>query len=258
MPGLEVAGVIEGLGDGAARFAAGDRGMAIVGGAGQAELACVDEDVALPVPAGLEWPAAGGFPEVFTTAHDALYTQCGLGAGERLLVNGAAGGVGVAAVQLAAVGGSRVVASVRSEELRERVAALGAEVVAPADVVDSGPYDVVLELVGAPNLTADLESLATGGRIAVIGVGAGARAEVNLMLLMGKRGRVHGSTLRTRPLHDRTSAAAAVRRHVLPLLDAGRVHVPIAACYPLEDAAAAYARFRAGGKFGKVVLSTGV
>jgi NADPH:quinone reductase-like Zn-dependent oxidoreductase len=191
---------------------------------------------------------------VFTTAHDALFTQCGLALGERLCVHGAAGGVGIAGVQLAVVAGASAVATVRKPELRPSVAAFGAEVVAPEDFVGHGPYDVILELVGAPNLPGDVESLATGGRIAVIGAGGGGAAELNLHALMGKRGRIHGSTLRARPLELKAIAAQLVEAHVLPHLERGTVKVPIAATYPMAEAANAYERFAAGGKLGKLVL----
>src|SRR4051812_9434553 len=150
IPGLEFAGEVAGLGPGARRFSEGDRVMGIVGGGGQAELITVHERVAMSVPDGLEWPQAGGTPEGFTTAHDALFTQAELQPGEHLLVHGAAGGVGTAAIQLARTAGARVTATVRREELRERVAAFGAEVVAPDAWEDKGPFDVILELVGAP------------------------------------------------------------------------------------------------------------
>jgi NADPH2:quinone reductase len=135
------------------------------------------------------------------------------------------------------------------------VAELGAdEVVAPDAFVEHGPFDVVLELVGAPNLPDDLRSLAQGGRIAVIGVGAGAKAEVNLLQLMDRRARIHGSTLRSRSLEDKAAVARGVERHVLPLLATGAVRVPVDATFPMADASEAYARFAAGGKLGKVVL----
>jgi NADPH:quinone reductase len=203
LPGLELAGEVAACGPGVRRFGVGDRVMAVVPGAGQAELAVVPEQLALPVPDGVTWAQAGGFPENYTTAHDALFTQCGLGMGERVCVHGAAGGVGTAAVELAAAAGSEVVATVRNEALRAGVAALGADVVAPQAFVDAGPFDVILELVGAVNMPANLDALAVGGRIAVIGVGAGFTAELNLLALMGKRGRIHGSTLRPRPLEDK-------------------------------------------------------
>lgn len=256
IPGLELAGEVAACGPGAERFAVGDRVMAVVGGGGQAELCVVHERHLLPVPDGVDWGSAGGFPEAFTTAHDALFTQCGLGVGERLCVHGAAGGVGIAGVQLGVAAGCSVVATVRNAALREAVAGFGAEVVAPDEFVEHGPFDVVLELVGGPNLADDVGALATGGRIAVIGVGAGITAELNLRDLMGKRGRIHGSTLRARSLEDKAVAARAVERHVLPLLAAGKVTVPVEATYPMAEAAAAYEQFAAGGKLGKLVLVT--
>jgi NADPH:quinone reductase len=228
--------------------------MAVVTGAGQAELAVVPELVAIPVPDGISWAQAGGFPENYTTAHDALFSQCGLALGERVCIHGAAGGVGTAAVELAVAAGCEVVATVRNPALRAGVAELGATVVDPEQFGDHGPFDVVLELVGAVNMPANLGSLATGGRIAIIGVGAGFTAEVNLLALMGARGRIHGSTLRPRPLDEKAAAARRVERHVLPLLARGAVTVPIAATFPLAEAAAAYELFAAGGKLGKIVL----
>jgi NADPH2:quinone reductase len=257
IPGLELAGVVERTGPGVERFAVGDRVMAVVGGGGQAELAVVHERTALPVPEGIGWLEAGGFPEVFTTAHDALFTQCGLQVGERVLVSGAAGGVGIAGVQLAVCTGASVVASVRRPELRQALAELGASAHDPSEVADLGPYDVILELVGGPNLAGDLRSLETGGRIAVIGVGAGARTEIDLLQLMGRRARIHGSTLRARPLEEKAAAARLVERHVLPLLAAGRIRVAVEASFPLDRVADAYDRFAAGGKLGKIVLDLG-
>jgi NADPH:quinone reductase len=237
------------------RFAVGDRVMGIVGGGGQAELATVHERQLMPVPDGLEWAAAGGLPEVFTTAHDALFTQAGLAAGERLLVHGAAGGVGTAAVQLGRTAGAEVTATVRNADHRGGVGELGAaHVVDPEGFGAHGPFDVILELVGAPNLGENLASLATGGRIVVIGVGAGARAELDLPRLMAARGRIMASTLRPRPLEEKALTARRVERHVLPLIARGDIRVPVAEVFGLDEAASAYARFRAGGKLGKLVL----
>ena len=254
IPGLELAGEVAGLGDGATRFAEGDRVMAVVGGGGQAELAVVHERALMPVPDALDWRDAGGFSEVFTTAHDALFTQAGLRPGERLLVHGGAGGVGTAAVQLGRATGARVVATVRREELRGAVSELGAEAVAPDGFEERGPFDVILELVGAPNLPANLQALGTGGRIAVIGVGAGAKAELNLLALMGKRARIHGSTLRARPLEEKAAALRLVEREVLPLVADGTLRVPVAETFELDQVEQAYERFAAGGKLGKIVL----
>jgi NADPH:quinone reductase-like Zn-dependent oxidoreductase len=228
--------------------------MGIVAGGGQAELAVVHERILMEVPEPLDWPAAGAVPEVFTTAHDALFTQAELKVGERLLVHGGAGGVGTAAIGLGVSAGARVTATIRNPDLREQVRALGAEVIEPEDFGEHGPFDVILELVGAPNLAGNVAALETGGRIAVIGIGAGARGELNLGLLMTKRGRIHASTLRARPLEEKALTARAMERSVLPLFEAGAINVPIAATYGLDDAAEAYDRFSSGGKLGKIVL----
>jgi NADPH2:quinone reductase len=255
IPGMEFAGEVVGLGPGAERFSTGDRVMGIVGGGAQAELVVAHERVLMPVPEAVEWTAAGGLPEVFTTAHDAVVVQAGLRSGERLLVHGGAGGVGTAAIQLAREMGARVSATVRREELREQVEALGAHVLPCEDFASEGPFDVILELVGAPNMPENLQALTTGGRIAVIGVSAGAKTELNLLALMGKRARIHGSTLRARPLEEKAITARLIEREVLPLFDFGALTVPIAASFPLEQAAEAYERFAAGGKLGKIVLT---
>jgi putative PIG3 family NAD(P)H quinone oxidoreductase len=254
IPGLELAGEVVDRGTGADRFELGDRVMGIVAGGGQAELAVIHERILMPVPSNLSWPEAGAVPEVFTTAHDAIFTQAGLQPAEHLLVHGGAGGVGTAAIQLAHAAGARVTATVRNPELRDRVADLGANAVDPQGFGEYGSFDVILELVGAPNLPDNINALAIGGRLTVIGIGAGATGELNLGALMAKRARIHGSTLRARPLEEKALTARAMERSVLPLLAEGVVRVPIAATYPLAAAEAAYERFQAGGKLGKIVL----
>jgi len=257
IPGIELAGEVAALGPGAARFALGDRVMGIVGGGGQGEFAVVHERILMAVPARLDWPAAGGVPETFTTAHDALFTQAALQPGERLLVHGGAGGVGTAAIGLAAAAGASVHATVRDATLRDGVAALGATAIAPEGFAEHGPFDVILELVGAPNLAANLDALAYGGRIVAIGMGAGSRAEWDMHVLMFKRATITGSTLRSRPLEEKALTARRMERSVLPLLESGAVTVPIAATFPLTAVADAYERFAAGGKLGKIVLVMG-
>ncbi|CAA9515391.1 MAG: Quinone oxidoreductase [uncultured Solirubrobacterales bacterium] len=259
IPGLELAGEVVARGLGAERFADGERVMAVVGGGGQAELCCVHERGAMPVPEALDWTRAGGVPEVFATADDALFTQARLEPGERLLVHGAAGGVGTAAVQLGRAAGARVTATVRREEARVEVERLGAEAaIDPEGFEEHGPFDVILELVGAPNFPANLKALASGGRIVVIGVGAGPKLEeFNLFSLMGKRARIMGSTLRARPLEEKALVTRAVERRVLPLLDSGLIEVPVAETFALDRVGEAYDHFEAGGKLGKVVLEVG-
>jgi NADPH:quinone reductase-like Zn-dependent oxidoreductase len=246
VPGLECAGEVVATGPHAERFVPGDKVVALLGGGGQAELAVVHERQALPLPDGIDWPQAGGFMEAFATAHDAVFTQAQLRLGERLLVNGAAGGVGTAAVQLGLAAGAHVTGTVRHSA--DRIAALG------ADTEPSGEYDVILELVGGDNLAANLDLLATNGRIAVIGTGAGATAEIPFGKLMRRRGRIHASTLRARPLEEKAIVVQRVGRHVLPLLASGRVTVPVERAFPLAEAQEAYEAFAAGGKFGKLVL----
>jgi NADPH2:quinone reductase len=254
IPGLELAGEVAEVGRGVSRFEPGDRVMAVVAGGGQAELAVVHESAAMPVPEELEWPAAGGVPEVFTTAHDAVFSQARLTVGERLLVHGAAGGVGMAAVQLGTMAGARVTATVRNEQARVQIAALDVNALEPETFEEAGPFDVILELVGGPNMGANLKALAMRGRIVVIGISAGAKAEVDLRQLMGRRGSIHASTLRARSLEDKAQAARLVERHVLPGFASGDLSVPVTASFPLDDAAAAYDRFKEGGKLGKIVL----
>jgi putative PIG3 family NAD(P)H quinone oxidoreductase len=257
IPGLELAGEVVDRGPGAARFEPGDRVMGIVAGGGQAELCVVHERILMAVSENLDWVHAGGIPEAFTTAHDAIFTQAVLGSGERLLVHGGAGGVGTAAIQLGRAAGARVTATVRNPEVRDQVAALGADVIAPEGFVEHGPFDVILELVGASNLPDNLDALSLQGRITVIGIGAGAKGELDLRKLLGKRARIHGSTLRARSLEEKAMTARAMERHVLPLLASGAVQVPMAATYPLERAEEAYDHFAGGGKLGKIVLTAG-
>jgi NADPH2:quinone reductase len=254
IPGLELAGEVVGVGDGVQRFEVGDRVMAIVGGGGQGELAVVHERVAMPIPEELDWTAAGGVPEVFCTAHDALFTQAGLTVGERLLVHGAAGGVGMAAVQLGTMAGARVTATVRDEHCRERIAALGVNALAPDEFVEAGPFDVILELVGAPNFPANFQALAPRGRIGVVGIGAGAQIDLSLRDLMYKRVRMFGTVMRARSLEEKAVMTRDVEKSVLPGFASGDLAVPVTASYPLDDVAAAYERFQAGGKLGKIVL----
>ncbi len=257
IPGMEMAGEVVEIGRSVTLFAPGDRVMAVVGGGAQATMAFVDESHTLEVPASLDWPEAGGFPEAFTTAYDALFTQAGLQMGECVLVSGAAGGVGTAAVQLAAEAGAHVTATVRNPDRRSDVAGLGAhEVLPPGDEAAGGPYDVVLELVGQASLSNVLPNLAQWSRVVVIGVGSGGQIELDLMLLMTKRARIGGSTLRSRSRREKADAAAAMTAHVLPALAAGRLSVPIDKTFALPEAQAAYEHFAASGKFGKVVLVT--
>src|SRR4051794_23360105 len=237
VPGLECAGETED----------GRRVMALLPGGGHAELVAVHESHTLPIP-DVDWPAAGGFTEVFATAHDALFTQAQLMPKERLLVNGAAGGVGVAAVQLGAETGAEGTGTARHHP--DEIVELGAAATEP-----SGRYDVILELVGGDLIAHDLEQLALKGRLSIIGTSAGSRVEVELGHLLRARGRIHGSHLRSRSREEKADVIRRLRDDVLPLLADGRVVVPVHETYPLDRAEEAYDAFAEGGKLGKIVLT---
>jgi NADPH2:quinone reductase len=255
IPGMELAGEVVESRSPVPRFEPGARVMAIVAGAAQAEYAVVDERQLMPVPDLLDWTQAGGFPEVYATAYDALVGQANLRSGRRLLVNGAGGGVGTAAVQLGRALGADVTASVRNEKNRAAVEELGADrALAPDEAFAHGPFDVVLELVGAPNLAASVKALATWGTIVVIGVSAGHEGTLDLRRLMTNRGTVRASTLRYRTPEEKAVLARELEASVLPLVADGRLRVPIEAEFPLAEVAAAYERFTAGGHVGKIVL----
>jgi NADPH:quinone reductase-like Zn-dependent oxidoreductase len=255
VPGMELAGEVVESRAPVPRFEPGARVMAIVAGAAQAELAVVDERQLMPVPDLLDWTQAGGFPEVFATAYDALVGQANLRSGQRLLINGAAGGVGTAAVQLGRVLGADVTASVRTEKNRPAVEELGANRALPPDEAFAhGPFDVILELVGGPNLVDNVKALAPWGTIVVIGVSAGVEGTLDLRRLMTNRGTVRASTLRYRAPEEKAVLARQLEASVLPLVADGRLRVPIEAEFSLAEVTAAYERFTGGGHLGKIVL----
>jgi NADPH2:quinone reductase len=257
IPGLEVAGVVVARGSSVRDLAEGDRVFGLVGGGGLADRVLVHERHVVHVPEALTDEEAAAVPEAFVTAHDAIVTRGGLGLGDLLLVTGANGGVGTAAVQIGVLAGARVFASARSGH--ERLAELGVEPLSPDEAVArvqaEGGADVVLELVGAPNLPGDLDALATKGRIVVVGTGAGADAELSLRALMGKRAAVHGTVLRARPLEEKAVAVRAFGHEVAPHLASGRLQAIVDRVYPAAEAAEAFDYMAGSGKFGKVLLS---
>ena len=258
LPGLEFAGEVEQVGPDCRRFAPGDRVMGLVANAAQAELCVVHERQAMPVPEGLPWSEAGGLPEAFITAYDALFVQAGLRMGERLLVNGANGGVGTAAVQLGVSTGATVVAAVRSGNVRAQMESLGAVVADFESSAQLGPFDVILELIGAENLERNITSLESSGRIVVIGISAGgSSAEIDLRTLMRKRASISGSTLRTRSLEEKATCSRLLEKQVLPQFASRELRVPVDQTFTFDRIADAYAHFEAPGKLGKVVLEIG-
>jgi NADPH:quinone reductase-like Zn-dependent oxidoreductase len=257
VPGLEVAGVVAGKGAGVRGFEEGDRVFGLVGGGGLADRVIVHERHVTRIPERLSDEEAAAVPEVFMTAHDAIVSQAGLGLGDVLLVTGANGGVGTAAVQIGVAAGARVFASARSHH--DRLAELGAEAVASDGVVErvraAGGADVVLELVGAPSFDADLDALAPLGRIVIVGTGAGADVDLSLRKVMGKRARIMGTVLRARPLEQKAAAVQAFAHEVAPLLADGRMRAVVDRTFPAEQAADAFDYMAGSGKFGKVLLA---
>ncbi|MHB8378698.1 MAG: zinc-binding dehydrogenase [Acidimicrobiales bacterium] len=255
VPGMELAGLVTAVGEDVSTTLVGRRVCAIVGGGAQATHCVVASEHLLFVPEHVSWAEAGGFPEAFTTAYDALVTQGRLQAGDRVLVSGAAGGVGAAGVQIAHVLGAEVVAVTRNDEHHGALRALGADETITLDEVGSlEPVDVVLELLGAANLGPAQRVLRPRARVVVIGVGAGARVEIDLLSMMRTRFTLTGSTLRSRSRDEKSAVATRLRQVVLPLWNDHTVSVPIAKTFDLRDAVAAYDYFGQRGKFGKVVL----
>ncbi len=262
VPGLEVAGPVVAVGGGVTSLAVGDRAFGLVGGGGLAERVLASERELVAIPAALDDRTAAAAPQAFLTAFDAVVRQGALAHGDVLLVNGANGGVGSAAVQIGAAMGARVVASVRSEELRPRVAELGAEVMAAdgafARARELGGADVIVELVGAVHMAGDLESLARGGRLVVVAGKPGDEAPVVLRDLMSRRATVVGTTLRSRPPEEKAALVQEFGRRVVPLLASGRATALVDSVFPLDQAADALDHVRAPGKLGKVLLELAV
>jgi len=256
VPGMELAGVVIAVGERVHEPLLGRRVCAIVGGGAQATHCLVPAEHLLFVPDHVSWDQAGGFPEAFTTAHDALVTQGHLSAGERVLISGATGGVGIAAVQIAHALGAHVVAVTRTNEHHERLREFGAdETVTIDDVGGVGRVDVVLELVGAANLAIAQGLFKPFARVVVIGIsGGGSRVDIDLRVFMSTRSSLTGSTLRGRSRQEKGEVADRIAQTLIPRWRTGEVHVPVAQSFALEDASDAYEYFARPGKFGKVVL----
>jgi NADPH:quinone reductase len=258
IPGLEVGGEVAATGPGVPGWQVGDRVFGLVGGGGLADRVVAHERHLASVPASLNDQVAAAIPEAYITAHDAVFTRGGLALGEVLLVNGANGAVGSAGVQLGLAAGARVVASVRSPDSARALADAGAVVVTPETAAERlaslGGADVVLELVGAPNLDLDLGGLARRGRIVIVGSDAGADATISLRRLMGMRASLHGTVLRARPMEEKAAAVQLFARSVVPLLAAGRMTMAIDRVFPAAEAPAAFDYLAKPGKFGKILL----
>jgi putative PIG3 family NAD(P)H quinone oxidoreductase len=261
IPGLEVAGVVAATGAGVRDWKTGDRVFGLVGGGGLADRVVVHERHVAAVPANLADDVAAAVPEAYITAHDAVFTQCGLQLGETLLVNGANGAVGSAGARLGLAAGATVIANVRSPDTARDLEKEGAVVITPdsaaARIAELGGADVVLELVGAPNLELDFRVLALKGRIVIVGSGAGAQADLSLQHLMVKRASLRGTVLRARPVEEKAAAVQAFTRSVLPLLAAGRALPEIDRVFPAAEVTAAFDHLEKPGKTGKILLDFG-
>jgi NADPH:quinone reductase-like Zn-dependent oxidoreductase len=256
VPGMELAGVVSAVGERVHEPLLGRRVCAIVGGGAQATHCLVPSEHLLFVPDQVSWDQAGGFPEAFTTAHDALVTQGQLESGERVLISGATGGVGVAAVQIAHALGAQVIAVTRTSEHHERLRECGADETVTLDqVAGVDRVDVVLELVGAAHLGVAQNLLNPFARVVVIGVSSGgSRVELDLRAFMGSRSTLRGSTLRSRSRQEKGEVADRISQTLVPRWRTGELHVPIAQSFALDEAVEAYEYFAQPGKFGKVVL----
>jgi NADPH:quinone reductase-like Zn-dependent oxidoreductase len=256
IPGMELAGVVSAVGDRVVDLLLGRRVCAIVGGGAQATHCVVPAEHLLFVPSNADFINAGGFPEAFMTAYDALVSQADLQAGERVLISGAAGGVGVAGVQIARVLGAEVIAVTRTDGHHQQLRALGASETVTVDQVPAlDGVDVVLELIGAAHLNLAFDVLNPHARVIVIGVGAGSRVELDLLKVMQRRTVVTGSTMRSRTMKEKSDVVRLVGDTLVPRWRVGEFVVPVAKVFRLEDAATAYDYFAQPGKFGKVILS---
>lgn len=265
IPGLEFAGEVLATGPEVQRWKSGQRVFGITGGGAQAELVITPEDQLAEVPPNLNWIQAAAVPEVFITAHDALFATASLQAGESVLIHAAGSGVGTAAIQLARAAGAEVFGTARTAAKLEQAAHLGLSasiaVGDPSSIVEAvrdwtkgEGVDVVLDLVGAAYLDANLRSLAKRGRMVLVGTTAGAKGTLEFGLVMSKRLKIIGTVLRSRSAEEKASATQQFQREVVPLLAAGSVRPIVDSTFRLEEVAAAHQRLESNATFGKVVL----
>jgi NADPH:quinone reductase-like Zn-dependent oxidoreductase len=289
IPGLEFAGEVDAIGpECTGPLKPGDRVFGIVAGGGQAEFVLTNERAALPIPANLDYVEAAAVPEVFITAHDALESQGGLRPGEAVLIHAVGSGVGTAALQIAKAMGCMVLGTSRTEEKLRRAAKLGLDlgintrseallkelrerINAPGlgrrgdhqpgilltvirKTTAGRGVDVIIDLIGAVALEENLEVVATGGRIVVVGLLGGRTGTIDLLALMSKRARLIGTVLRARPIEEKIAATRAFAARVLPWLESGLVRPVVDSVFAFEDVRAAQERLESNLGFGKVVL----
>lgn len=263
--GLEVSGRISALGPQVSGWAVGDEVCALLAGGGYAEQVAVPATQLLPVPLGVDLVSAAGLPEVACTVVSNLFGTADLRPGELLLIHGGSSGIGTHAIQVAHALEVQVAVTARTQAKLARCAALGADILIDYSTQDftevitnSGGADVILDIIGAKYLRPNIDSLRTGGRLVIIGMQGGAKAELPIGLLLAKRASVHGTTLRSRPTTGQGGKAdivAQTRRITWPLIDAGKVVPIIDTTFSLDDAEAAHAHLDSGDAIGKVLLT---
>ena len=266
IPGLEFAGEVDQIGDEVRQWRTGDRVFGICGGGAHAEYLTVPADHLAAVPANLSWVEAAAVPEVFITAHDALFTQAQLQPGETMLVHAAGSGVGTAAIQLAHAAGATAFGTSRTAQKLERAKEYG---LAYSIVVEEDPtvmiatikgwtsnqgVNVILDLVGAAYLEANLIVLARLGRMIQVGTTSGSKATLDFGLMMSKRLTIRGTVLRARTDEEKATATRLFAQHVVPLLSSGSVKPVIDRTYKLAEIREAHLRMEANENFGKIVL----
>ena len=266
IPGLEFAGEVDEVGSAVRAWRSGERVFGIIGGGAQAEFVVVPEDQIAAIPPNLAWAEAAAVPEAFITAHDALFTQAKLQIGETVLVHAAGSGVGTAAIQLARAAGARVFGTSRTDWKLKRASQYGlnGSIVLrenPAVLTDAVQgwtdglgVDVILDLVGAAYLEANLNSIASEGRIMLVGTTSGSQATLDFGKIMSKRARIAGTVLRTRSPAEKAKVTRLFATHVVPLLADGAVQPVIDKIYQLREVREAHTRLESNESFGKVVL----
>lgn len=264
-PGLEVSGTVDEVGDGVDGWHVGDEVCALLSGGGYAELVCVAAEQLLPVPTGVSLVDAAALPEVVSTVWSNVFMTANLLPGQTFLVHGGSSGIGTMAIQLAREVGARVAVTAGSADKLEVCRQLGADILVnyrEQDFVEElraatagAGADVILDNMGAKYLARNVDALAPNGRLVVIGLQGGAKAELDLGLLLRKRAAVIATSLRARPADEKATIVAAVREHVWPLVAAGRVKPVIHSRYPLTEAADAHRELEASGHIGKILLT---
>jgi putative PIG3 family NAD(P)H quinone oxidoreductase len=265
-PGLECSGTIAALGPGVSGWAVGDQVCALLAGGGYAEKVVVPAGQLLPVPKGLSLRQAAALPEVVCTVWSNVFMVAHLRPGETLLVHGGSSGIGTMAIQLAKAVGARVAVTAGTKEKLDRCAELGADVLINyreqdfvaeiKQATDGAGADVILDNMGAKYLDRNVQALAVNGRLAIIGMQGGVKGELNIGALLAKRGAISATSLRARPLDEKTAIVAAVREHVWPLLAAGHVRPVVDRELPMPEAAEAHRLVEDSGHIGKVLLVT--